>query len=110
MKEFIIKYWLEVGFTIIVAILTTGYRALANRVQQQLKDQISLCDGTKALLRNEIIRGYDKYIDQGWIPLYGLENILEMYRSYHCLGGNGSITKLIEEIKKLPSKDVGGLT
>lgn len=108
MKEFIIKYWLEVGFTIIVAILSGGYKVLSKRVQQQLKDQKSLCNGTKALLRNEIIRSYDKYTDQGWIPLYGLENVLEMYSSYHCLNGNGSITKLVGELKQLPAKDTGG--
>ena len=108
MKEFIIQYWIEVGFGVIVAFLTAGYKMLANKVQQQIRHQKNLCNGTKSLLRNEIIRSYEKYMKQGWIPLYGLENVLEMYNSYHCLQGNGSITRLVEEIKNLPARDIGG--
>ena len=38
-----------------------------------------------------------------YIPIYAMENIGEMYKAYHRLGGNGTITKLVEELKKLPS-------
>ena len=108
MKEFLIRYWLEVGFGVIIAALGAGYKCLAARVQQQIKNQRSLCEGTKALLRNEIIRSYDKYVAKGWMPVYGRENVQAMYDSYHALAGNGSIDQLMKELRELPSKDVEG--
>ena len=32
-----------------------------------------------------------------------MENILDSYGAYHALGGNGTITKMVEELKKLPT-------
>lgn len=102
-KEFIIKYWLAAAFGVVATGLGLCYKGLSKKVHQQLCDQKSLKDGTKALLRNEIIRSYEKYVDLKWMPLYARENVLEMYNSYHNLGGNGAVTKLIEELMALSS-------
>ena len=32
-----------------------------------------------------------------------MENVLESYAAYHSLGGNGTITKMVEELKQLPT-------
>ena len=39
------------------------------------------------------------------LPLYGdaQETVLESYAAYHSLGGNGTITKMVEELKQLPT-------
>ena len=29
----------------------------------------------------------------------------DIYKAYHALGGNGTITKLMEEIRELPSRE-----
>lgn len=105
MGEFIIKYWLQWGFGLIVAGLGAGYKILAKRIQKQMHNQKALHDGTQALLRNEIIKEYDKYIDRGYIPIYALENVSAMYVAYHDLGGNGTITKIVEELNDLPAKE-----
>lgn len=60
--------------------------------------------GVESLLRDSIISRYNKYMEQKYIPIYGMENVEEMYGSYSALGGDGTITKLVEELKKLPSK------
>lgn len=61
-------------------------------------------DGMKCLLRAEIIRDHSHYMDRGYIPIYAMENVLESYRAYHSLGGNGTITKMVEELKQLPTR------
>jgi hypothetical protein len=104
MKELIIKYWLQWVFGLIVAGMGAGYKVLAKRIQKQMQNQKALHDGTQALLRNEIIKEYDKYMDRGYIPIYAMENVSAMYDAYHALGGNGTITKLVEELKEIPSK------
>lgn len=67
------------------------------------KSMFSLHSGVKSLLRKEIIDDYNTYMDKEYIPIYALENTLDMYNSYHRLGGNGTCTKIVEELKKLPS-------
>ena len=60
-------------------------------------------DGMKCLLRAEIIRDHSHYMEKGYIPIYAMENVLESYNAYHSLGGNGTITKMVEELKQLPT-------
>lgn len=67
------------------------------------KSLFSLYSGVRSLLRKEIIDDYNTYMDKEYIPIYALENTLDMYNSYHRLGGNGTCTKIVEELKKLPS-------
>lgn len=45
------------------------------------------------------------YYERGWISLHGLEAAQKMYDEYHRLGGNGTVTKLMEDLKELPVRD-----
>ena len=103
LTDFALHYWIEVVFGIIVTGGTYLYRQLLCKLRTQRADQEALCDGTLALLRSEIIRNYDHYITKGFTPLYAMENVLALYEAYHCLGGNGAITKLVEELKDQPT-------
>ena len=64
---------------------------------------VALFAGVRSLLRKEIIDEYNHYMDAGYIPIYALENVVEMYKAYHRLGGNGACTKIVEELKDLSS-------
>ncbi len=89
----------------VVAGIAAAYKHLSKKLKKQICDQKSLRDGTQALLRNAIIRDYDKYMDRGYVPIYARESILSMYDAYHALDGNGTITQLIDELRELPSKE-----
>ncbi|EPR12510.1 hypothetical protein [Ruminiclostridium papyrosolvens] len=104
MKDFIIKYWIQFLFAIVSGGLGVAYKALAKRLHKQSCDQKALKDGTQSLLRSEIIRCYDMYMERGYISIHGLESVLAMYDAYHTLGGNGTVTKLMEELRELPVK------
>lgn len=105
MRDFIIRYWVQALFAAVLAAGAAAYRKLSSKLKKQLGDQKSLRDGTQALLRNGIIQQYEKYIARGYVPLYALENILALYKAYHALGGNGAITKLIGELRALPTQE-----
>lgn len=64
---------------------------------------VALFAGVRSLLRKEIIDYYNHYMDLGYIPIFAMENVIDMYRAYHRLGGNGTITKIVEELKDLSS-------
>ena len=93
MIDFIIKYWIE----ILLTSITSG-------IIYMFKQYLGLKNGMKALIRNEIIRIYDKQTELGYCPSYMKENIKEMYENYHKLGGNGLVTKMVNKIYELPNK------
>lgn len=104
MKEWIVKYWIEVLFGAVAVGFGAIYKRLSKKLKRQICDQKALKDGTKALLRNSIIQMYDKYTEREQIPIYAMENVNEMYEAYHALGGNGTITKLMDALRALPCK------
>lgn len=73
-------------------------------LQQQKKARDANSKGTMLLLKVQLIEYHDKYMKRGSIPSYAYDNFVEMYDAYHVLGGNGMITHMYEEIKKLEMK------
>ncbi len=60
----------------------------------------------RTLLRNELVRAHRDWVeDKGYITLEGLEYVDETYEEYHAKGGNGSGTRLWEDIHKLPIRE-----
>lgn len=39
------------------------------------------------------------------ITLHGIENVNAMYKEYHALGGNGTVTALVNTIHELEVRD-----
>ena len=73
-------------------------------LKTQKRDRDANSKGTMLLLRVQLIEYHEKWMERGYITKHGLENFVEMYDAYHALGGNGMVTKLLEEVKKLPIK------
>lgn len=104
MLDFILRYWVEFLFGIVAALLTAWYRRLSTRIRKQVQKQDAVGLGVQALLRDRIIQAYNHYSEKGYCPIYGMENVQEMYRQYHALGGNGTITELVERLKDMPTE------
>lgn len=63
----------------------------------------ALESGVQCLLRAEIIRNHDKYIDKGYCPIYAKEALKRAYAAYHNLGGNDVATQLYHQVMELPT-------
>ena len=55
-------------------------------------------------LRIQIVDYHDKYMTRGSMPLYAKDNLIEMYKAYHAMGGNGAMTKFYNDLMALPEK------
>lgn len=98
MIEFIFEYWLQLA----LSALTAGFLAMGGMV-------LALFSGVRALLRDRIIYAYNHYyINKECCPIYALENVERMYKAYHTLHGNGTVTHLVEQIRTLPQTCEGG--
>ena len=74
-------------------------------LKQQKKDRDANSKGTMLLLRVQLIEYHEKWMEREYITKHGLENFVEMYDAYHALGGNGMVTHLLKEVKKLQIKN-----
>lgn len=70
----------------------------------QFKKNNALQEGLKSLLRADIIRFHEKYMEREEIPIYAKEALEKEYKSYHNLGGNDVATQLYEELLELKVK------
>lgn len=86
-------------------ILTSVLGYVVWLLKQQKKDRDANGKGTMLLLRVQLIEYHQEWTERGYITKHGLENFIEMYESYHELGGNGMVTHLKEEIERLNIKE-----
>lgn len=73
-------------------------------IKMRKKRESALEDGVQCLLRAEIIRNHDKYLEKKHCPIYAKEALRRAYKAYHALGGNDVATQLYEEVMELPTE------
>lgn len=96
----IAQYWIEAGFGVLFTTIMLGAKRIFNKFKAIKAEQEAQSRGIQALLRDRIVQAYYHYCEDKVITLHGLENVNAMYAEYHSLGGNGTITKLVEEMRK----------
>lgn len=99
------EWWLKWVFGVVAAALAAGYRKLQKKQKEQEKRQQAIEKGMQAILRDRILTSYYHYHDRGNITLHGLENVECMYNSYHELGGNGTVTSLVNSMRAMEVVD-----
>ena len=100
MIEFIVKYWLEMAFALVVSAISYIFK----KIQGLYKKQKAIEQGVQALLRNELISRYREYETKGEMSILDKENMELMFKEYQNLGGNGTIKQMYEEMLELPTK------
>ena len=90
MLEFILQYWMQILFGLIVSVLGAGYAGLKRQISKYKNLEL----GLQCLLRSELIRMHDKYMERGYCPIYAKD----------ALNGNGTVTGLVDDIRMLPTE------
>lgn len=103
MLEFIMKYWLEALFSLILTGLSFLVKKLFKEAKATRCATSAVQTGIKCMLRDRIIHNYEKYIRLEHCPLPIRENVEEMHAAYRALGGNGAIDHIVEELNVLPT-------
>lgn len=95
---------LELIFKWAVPFLCGGAVTLVISLLVRLK---SIKQGLQCLLRAEIIRSHDKYVERGYCPIYAKESMERAYNAYHALKGNDVATQMYHETIALPERNGG---
>ncbi len=104
MIDFIIKYWLQVCFGVLTAIVGAGFRWIGKKFREEQEEKEALKNGVLALLHDRLYTGTMQYVADNEISTSELKNMEQVYNGYHGMGGNGTGTELWERVKKLPLK------
>lgn len=108
--EIILKWAIPFALSSAASAAIAYNRALKKRATEREaesdKRMTAMENGLQSLLRAEIIRANDKYMGQGYCPIYAKETLHRTYESYHALGGNDVATKLYEDCMRLPETPI----
>ena len=106
MIELVITTAITSGVSALIGALVAVIVGRVKRGAQASADtQRAIAAGVKTLLRNELVASHREWVEEkGYVTLEALEYIEDTYNCYHTLKGNGSGTKLWEDIKALPVK------
>ena len=102
MWEWIAKYWLEVLFGLVTAGVGIALRRISKALQKEKVRNQAIEDGVRDILRMQILDTYEKCTLAGKISVSRKDAIDSAYKSYHALGGNGTITQVHNEIMEMP--------
>lgn len=89
-------------------VFSVSFKFIYNFLKDYREKDIARDEALRSLLRCSIISIYHKTEETGFLPIYNLENIEDMYKAYKTLGGNGAITELYTQIKKYPHNNPPG--
>ena len=104
MLDWIIKYWVQWLFGLLIAGLGLLYRHLAGQVKRERAEHEAIRDGMRSLLRRQITMDCENAFRDGWCSVNTRTSIEDMYNAYHALGGNGVVTGLRNQMLQLPTE------
>lgn len=98
------EHWLEWVFAVCLAILTAAWRTVSARLKVEHEKNKAIAEGVQALLRENIVGNYNKYLAIGCYPIYAKESVKKAYAAYSALGGNDVATSLYKKILEMPEE------
>lgn len=88
---------------IVTLIASGGFWAFLQRILDRNSVRTQMLIG---LGHDRIVYLGLKYIERGWITTDEYENLYEyLYKPYEKLGGNGSAKRIMDEVKRLPTRN-----
>ena len=106
MATFIIKYWLEIIFSMTVCGFSYIFKLIVKDYRRLKTEQVSIVNAIKALLKDRILQSANYYREEGFCSPNNLEIFESLYEEYRQLGGGGAIDTLVKEIHALPREKV----
>ena len=96
--------WLQIVLTIFTSVLASSglWAFLATKFERDSAEKDILI----GIGHIELVFFGMQYIERGWITKDEYDTLKELYDPYKKLGGNGSGTKIMQEVEKLPIHSV----
>ncbi len=95
--------WSQIIITIFTSVLASSglWAFLGSRLDRHTAEKEMLL----GIGHMELVFYGMQYIERGWITKDEYDTLQDLYKPYKKLGGNGSGTKIMNEVEKLPLKE-----
>ena len=99
--------WSQIIITIFTSVLASSglWAFLGSRLDRRIERHSAEKDLLLGIAHIEMVFFGMQYIERGWITKDEYDTMLELHKPYKKLGGNGSGTKIMQELEKLPLKE-----
>lgn len=102
MPEWIVKYWVEWFFGLVITglgfVIRSLHKKLKEEKRQREEENKAIKDGMRSLLRRQILIDCEAAQNAGFCGVRRKETINEMYVAYHALGGNGVVSSAVHQV------------
>lgn len=101
--------WIQMMLTIIGSVVaSSGFWAYIQKKLEKKDIKTMMLIG---LAHDRIIYLGMSYIERGWITNDEYENLYDyLYKPYEQMGGNGAAKRIMNEVQKLPIRNVNMIT
>lgn len=86
----------------VYAVLCMAVGYLWNKLKYYDSKQQNTDEGLRALLKDRLISIYTEVKKDKYITFDQMDRANMIYKAYHGLGGNGTGTTIIEELREMP--------
>ena len=103
------EIWVQMMLTIIGSVVaSSGFWAYIQKKLEKKDIKTMMLIG---LAHDRIIYLGMSYIERGWITNDEYENLHDyLYKPYEQMGGNGAAKRIMDEVQKLPIRNVNIIT
>lgn len=91
--------------SLVISFLTYIIISLYRAFKKVKSYVLAIGNGVKVTLSDRIYQAHKFHMKNGFCSFNDLKHSEELYKQYHDLGGNGTITKLMEDIRALPTHE-----
>lgn len=109
MPDWIVKYWIEWVFGLVIAGMGWILKRFSGKLKKEREareelarqaeaENKALKDGMRSLLRRQILADCEAAERQGWCDSTTKGTIKAMYDAYHGLGGNDVVTAAVRQV------------
>ncbi len=100
MEKFLMRYWLEAGFSIVLAFITWESQRVWRNIKKECAEQRQLKEGVVSILSDRLWQ-LGKHLEAlDIISIDDMANWRQLYKGYEGLDGNGKIALLNEVLEK----------
>lgn len=103
-----LPYVINIIVSCILVFMTYKINRVLNAKDESIKKEErqskAIADGVQCLLRDSIVKDFNKYQDRGFCPIYAKESIKRAYESYKALDGNDVAKELYTKILAMPEE------
>ena len=99
--------WSQIIITIFTSVLASSglWAFLGSRLDRRVERYSAEKEILLGIAHIELVFFGMQYIERGWISKDEYDTLQDLYKPYKKLGGNGSGTKIMNEVEKLPLKE-----